>query len=94
MLTQKELWSLISFIKISRIREKIVKSLAEMPQFPSELAKGLSLNFATVSKNLRMLEEKGIIYCYNPNQTKGRLFTLSKTGEKIVSFYYKEKKVH
>ncbi len=78
------LWPLVSIIKISKNRVKIVFELAKRPQFPSDLVKNLEIPFPVVSRHLKCLVKRGIIECYNPNQKKGKIFAISKTGEKLI----------
>ena len=71
-----QLYSLISFVKISKNRLSLIKELEEKPFFPSELVRRLKINFSTVSKNLRQLEEKDIVFCITPGVKKGKFYSL------------------
>lgn len=59
--------------------------LMKRPHFPSDLVKKLNLPFPVVSKNLRYLKERGIVFCYNPNQKRGKLFSITEIGNQIVT---------
>ena len=80
---EKLLWDLASFIKISQNHKKILELLSKKPYFPSELVVDLNISFSTVSTNLRLLEEKNLVICLNPDRRKGKFFILSPIGEEV-----------
>ena len=88
----EKLWSLASYIKISKNRKKLLLELAKSPKMPSELVNKLNLTFATVSKNLKSLKDKQLIYCLNPDQKKGRTYFLTTTGDQVISLLIDTKK--
>ncbi|MFX0121784.1 MAG: winged helix-turn-helix domain-containing protein [Promethearchaeota archaeon] len=81
----RKIWILVSYVKRSKNRQKLVKELAVKPNFPSELVKNLQISFSIVSKNLRSLQNKNIVICFTPNEKKGRLYSLSDIGRDIVN---------
>ncbi|MHA2299170.1 MAG: winged helix-turn-helix domain-containing protein [Candidatus Hodarchaeales archaeon] len=73
--------ALISYIKISKVRSKILVSLASEPKFPSQIVKKQKIDFSTVSKTLKTLVDKNIVVCYTPERKKGKLYGLTKIGK-------------
>ena len=64
------IYTLISFIRISKNRLKIMKELNKTPSFPSEISRRLKVTFSTVSKVLKELERKNLIICVTPEVHK------------------------
>lgn len=101
---EHELYKMISFIKISAIRLGILKELKKNPKFPSELVRRLNTNFSTISRNIKKLKGKNIIFCCTPQIKKGRLYALTEKGSLIlkiieeeinfVSAYYLKQQFH
>ncbi|MHA1167426.1 MAG: winged helix-turn-helix domain-containing protein [Candidatus Hodarchaeales archaeon] len=79
------LWSLASFVKVSKTRSDILSELRTSPKLPSDLAKTLDIPFPTVSRSLKALEGKELIICLTPGQKKGRLYTTSEIGKDILA---------
>ncbi|MFX0016860.1 MAG: ArsR family transcriptional regulator [Promethearchaeota archaeon] len=85
MTKSKTLWSLVSYVRISKYREDLLIELSKKPHFPSELVRKLDITFSVVSRTLKELEDRGIIVCLNPEQKKGKLFSISNLGEELIS---------
>ncbi len=83
-------YTLISFVRISKTRQNILKNLKKRPCFPSELVRYLNTSFSNVSKNLKKLREKDLVICYSPNQKKGKLYALSEKGNLVFEILEQE----
>ncbi|MFX0172591.1 MAG: winged helix-turn-helix domain-containing protein [Candidatus Hodarchaeota archaeon] len=70
-------YSLLSKIFRSNNRRLIVISILKGCFFPNQIQKETRISFPTLSKNLRFLEDEGIIKCKNPEEKKGKIFVLS-----------------
>ena len=75
---------LLEFIKISKHREKVFKSLKNGSKKPSDIAKDTGLHINNVSYSLKQLSEKELVYLLNPEDKKGRLYKLTELGEKLM----------
>jgi len=75
---------LIAFIKDSDLRFRILKELEKKPQLPSELAKKLNINRASISRTLKVLKEKELVI---PKSSGGRtiIYSISEKGKKLIS---------
>ena len=76
-------WNLISFIKRSEQRQRILKIL-ESPKTPKEISKGTKLAPSHISRTLKELMEKKIAECLTPKQKTGRIYKLTEKGEKLL----------
>ena len=74
-------WEDVSYVIASKTRKSIVLKL-DSPRTPTFLAKDLSVNLANISRALAELEEKGIVTCLTPEQRVGRIYSLTKKGNK------------
>ena len=76
-------WDEVSYVVASKTRKSIVLKL-ETPRTPTFLAKDLTINLANVSRSLSELESKGVIICLTPNQRTGKIYSLTKKGDKVL----------
>lgn len=74
---------LISFLKDGEYRIKVLEFIGNSPMLPSELAKSLNINRASVSRILKSLKEKGLITSTSGN-TRTILYSISNLGKKYL----------
>ena len=77
---------LIEYMKQSKNRQKVLKSFHGDVLRPSQIAILTNIHISSVSKCLRQLREKGLIYLLNPDFHIGRLYEITERGEYIVEF--------
>ena len=71
----------IDFVKASKYRTKIMKTLEGNVKIPSQIAKDSDINRSHISDILSQLKEYDLVECVNPEVRKGRLYRLTKKGE-------------
>ena len=74
----------ISYVQISKYREKVMKSLDGDVKIPTAIAKDSGIRTNHISKVLSELKAHELVECINPEVRKGRLYRLTDKGEKIV----------
>ena len=74
----------LAFVKASKHRTNIVKSLHRCNKTPKELSIELSVHQNTISTILRQLRDQEIVEVINPGARNGRLYKLTEMGEAIV----------
>ena len=79
-----EMLTEISYVQISKYREKVMKSLEGEVKIPSQIAKDSDIRVNHISKVLSELKAHELIECINPEVRKGRLYRHTDKGE-IVS---------
>ena len=79
-----EMLTEISYVQISKYREKVMKSLEGEVKIPSQIAKDSDIRVNHISKVLSELKAHELIECINPEVRKGRLYRQTDKGE-IVS---------
>lgn len=79
-----ELLTEISYVKISKYRSSVVKTLDGDVKMPSAIAKDSQIRSNHISKVLSDLRSHGLVECINPEVRKGRLYRLTDSGEKVA----------
>ncbi len=74
----------VEYIKKSKYRCKVLKTLANDTKIPSQIAKDTGIVQNHISNTLRQLKEHELVECINPEVRKGRLYRLTENGEEIV----------
>ena len=76
---------LIEYMKQSKNRQKVLKSFHEDPLRPSQISVLIGIHISSVSKCLRQLREKELIYLLNPDFHIGRLYDITEKGKRIIN---------
>ena len=79
-----EMLTEISYVKISKYRSKVMKSLDGDVKIPTVIAKDSEIRPNHISKVLAELKEHELVECINPEVRKGRLYRLTDKGDEIV----------
>lgn len=79
-----EMLTEISYVQISKYREKVMKSLEGEVKIPSQIAKDSDIRVNHISKVLAELKAHELIECINPEVRKGRLYRHTDKGEQVV----------
>lgn len=78
-----ELWKSIGYVKSSKYRTKVIKSLAGDTKIPTQIAKDTDILPNHMSATLKQLKEHELVECINPEVRKGRLYRLTEKGEDL-----------
>lgn len=77
-------WDAVSFVISSRHRVETIRRLAVGPTTPSEIATEASLSLPHVSRALAQLQDSALVTLkVSEDRTKGRVYGLTETGERI-----------
>ena len=79
----------LSYVKRSKNRIAVVKSLGETMKIPSDIANEMNLRINQISAILSDLKKEGICTCLNEDQKVGRLYQLTPKGMEIYKFLKK-----
>lgn len=80
-----EMLTEISYVKISKYRTKVMKSLDGDVLIPTQIARNSDIRPNHISKVLAELKVHNLVECINPEVKKGRLYRLTDKGEEIVN---------
>ena len=78
-------WELISFVLASEMRFKILLSLNNKVQTPTELKKSFNVPISRVSAVLKELSEKGLVENLTPERRKSKIYGITKQGKKVLN---------
>ena len=85
MVLSDEMLKEMSYVKISKYRTKVMKSLDGDVKIPTVIAKDSEIRPNHISKVLAELKAHELVECINPEVRKGRLYRLTNKGEKIIN---------
>ncbi len=80
-----EMLTEMSYVKISKYRTKVMKSLDDDVKIPTIIAKDSGIRTNHISKVLAELKAHELVECINPEVKKGRLYRLTDKGKEIVN---------
>lgn len=78
-------WDLISYVISSTLRFKLIIELNKEEKIPSKLSEILKVPISHISKTLSDLEEKDLVKCLTPSRRKGRFYSITPSGVKVLS---------
>ena len=84
MVLSDEMLKEMSYVKISKYREKVMKTLEGEVKIPTTIAKDSGIRTNHISKVLSELKAHELVECINPEARKGRLYRLTDKGEEIT----------
>ena len=79
-----EMLTEISYVQISKYREKVMKSLDGKVLIPTQIAENSRIRTNHISKVLSELKAHELVECINPEARKGRLYRLTDKGDDLV----------
>jgi|TARA_B100001971_G_C17728347_1_gene304692 DNA-binding MarR family transcriptional regulator len=78
------IYELLGFIKAGKYRKEIVKLLDKEILTPTEISERLEIDITQVSRNLSQLREKGIVKVLTPTLRKGKIYSLTESGNQYL----------
>ena len=76
----------LSYVKRSKNRIAVVKSIGNTLKIPSEIANEMNLRVNQISAILKDLKNEEICVCINENKRVGRLYQLTPKGLEVYKF--------
>lgn len=82
---EDELYSLLSFLRSSEHRRKILGFLVEKsePQTPTDIKEAIGIDRPHVSNRLGDLKEKGLVEVVNPDAKRFRYYRVTDKGKTV-----------
>jgi DNA-binding MarR family transcriptional regulator len=84
---EKKLYRLISFLRTSQNRVKILRYLTkqESPQTPSDIKDATGLYLSHVSNQLTRLREEDLVELLTPDAAQNRFYKITDRGQEVLS---------
>ncbi len=77
-------WDTFGKVISSNYRRTVLMCLESSNKTPKQIAKDSRINFSHISNVLKQLKELELIKCLNPDARKGRIYTLTPAGRKML----------
>lgn len=81
---RKSIWKDYGQVVASKHKKGVMLALQNRPMTPTEISKEIGINVAHVSRALRELIEKQAVICLTPERKKGRVYSLTEKGIRIL----------
>lgn len=85
----KATWDLISFVMASEIRFRVMVSLNNKVQTPTDLKKNFGVPISRISAVLKELTEKKLIKNLTPERRKSKIYSVTESGKEILREIHK-----
>lgn len=76
-------WELVSFVRRSSQRRKILETLNK-PITPSQIARETKMYITHVSRTLKELVDKGLVECLTPKERVEKYYKITTLGKDIL----------
>lgn len=86
-MNEKEIFTMIGFIKSSRHRLLSIKAIENSIKTPTEIGKEIGIRTTQASGALIELKKRDLVVCLNEESHKGRLYTASELGKEMLAQY-------
>ena len=86
-------WELISYVISSSMRLRVLIKLDKGVYTPKQLSEALNVQISRISTVLKELRERRLVKCLTPQQRKGKLYTITKDGRKIIYIIHNKTKI-
>ena len=77
-------WELVSFVMASEIRFKILVSLNNKIQTPTDLKREFNVPISRVSAVLKELVEKELVKNLTPERRKSKMYSITEEGKRVL----------
>jgi len=77
-------WEIVSSIRASRRRRQVLEALADNPQMNGELADELDISTPWVRRQVKWLEERGLVKDLTESKPNYKLYTVTEDGKRIL----------
>ena len=83
-MNEKELYSILGYVKVSKYRTLTLKTIGHAYKMPTEIARETEFKTSQVSTALIDLKKKNLVVCLNEDAKKGRLYRCTELGHEIL----------
>lgn len=77
-------WEIVSSIRASKRRTQVLEALADKPQMNGELADEFDISTPWVRRQVKWLEERGLVKDLTKSKANYKIYDVTKDGEQIL----------
>lgn len=78
-------WRDYGYLVASKYRIKVILALLPHPKTPKQVSTETEIGMTHVSRTIRELVIRDLVYCINPQELKGRVYDLTDRGRKLAT---------
>ena len=82
---EKKIIEYVAYIKSSKNRYKVLKSINNEMKIPSEIANETDIRLNHISALLKDLKKHDFVLCLNEEDSKGRMYVLTEIGKTVLN---------
>jgi DNA-binding HxlR family transcriptional regulator len=83
-------WRDYGYVVASSYRLKVVRALSPHPKTPKQISTETQIDLTHISRVFRELSARGLVHCVNPQDVKGRVYSLTDKGKELASIVEKD----
>ena len=83
---EKDLVNAISYVSLSKYRQKVLLDLKDNLKIPSAIAKATDIRISHISRTLKGLKEKELVECLNEEVNQGRIYQITSKGKEVLKY--------
>lgn len=83
---KKDLVDAISYVSLSKYRQKVLLELKNNLKIPSAIAKATNIRISHTSRTLKGLKEKELVECLNEEANQGRIYRITAKGKEVLKY--------
>jgi DNA-binding MarR family transcriptional regulator len=84
-------WRDYGYVIASNYRVKVITALLSHPKTPKQLSIETQIGITHVSRTIRELSKRELIFCTNPQDLKGKVYRLTGKGNEIAKVIERDK---
>ena len=81
----------IAYVQVSKHRTNILLFMKNDLYTPKQIGDGIGVRTNHISNLLAQLRKFDLVYCATPNIKKGRLYSLTDDGKRVLEYIQEEK---
>ena len=82
----------IAYVLASEHRKNIILFLSDELYTPKQIGDGIGVRTNHISNLLAQLRKQDLVYCVTPTVKRGRLYSLTDEGKRVLQYINKQKK--
>lgn len=83
-------WRDYGYVVASNYRLKLVRALFPHPKTPKQICNETRIGMTHISRTIKELSVRGLISCINPQEVKGRVYSLTEKGKELAAIIEKD----
>jgi len=83
---EKELIDAISYVSLSKYRQKVLLDLKNSLKIPYSIVKATNIRISHINRTLKGFKEKELVECLNEEVNQGRIYQITSKGKEVLKY--------